>query len=900
MIQGFDSLVDCASLDAGEESGRLNKIASDVKSQFLVSSYALKSQLIVNQWLTINKLRKSLASKFESLEAIVSCATSDCEVDISDRDVLKWRSAVDDIIKNDVEALKRNLWKNFVESHKKTEWTFGGMLVFTTFVVVVVSAVVTMSQIQQINADNTTNRLLKRSLFEYLTGKYLVPQNCKIYFNWEEPCQVGGVMSLSVKFYQRNGRPYPICNKDNILVEVSHNNLKVASSVEVGSPDPSLANTVLVKFTVRRAGQYLISAMIGNTHIKGSPFIKHFIPGPPDPMKTSLVNHVSTIVCSEGVNETLVIECRDEYNNHCIFGENEDPSEDFKVLIEKLRNGRMTSTSSCNVNYDYRLQRTILCLKFDEEGCYKAEVKYKSNPVRNGEFNIIVLSKEDAIMVTKNVSRKNHNVYYEGKLMSVNGESLLKPKKIYLNLSPKQLTIKEMIFKFIPKRLYTFRLCPSTKFQFQYGCSNDNTDQPQLIIDDGCQPVVQLTSSDANVIVASFTKHLLKNIGGSETFKDKRDFFYHEVRKFHSKRYHEKLVVRVQRDDLLSSSMKASKGFTIVDWCKNFEITFIGEQGLDWGGPSREWMTLLCNALFETTNQLFIRFKDDKQGLVHPNPHRPSNLKLKYYEFAGKLVGKCLYESSLGGSYRQLVKARFTRSFLAQLIGLRVHYKYFEQDDPDLYVTKIKYIIENDVDEVDLRFSEDVYEEGKLVEVVDLIPGGAKTAVTNHNKLQYLDALAQHRLANPVKDEVEAFLRGLNELIPDNLLSMFDEYELELLMCGTGQYSVADFRANHSVSGSSYEFRKVLNWFWTAVSNFTEAEMARLLQFITGCSQLPANGFSELSPRIQIVAAPTYGTLPTAHTCFNQLCLPDYESYEKFEKALLLAINEGSEGFGLI
>ena len=60
---------------------------------------------------------------------------------------------------------------------------------------------------------------------------------------------------------------------------------------------------------------------------------------------------------------------------------------------------------------------------------------------------------------------------------------------------------------------------------------------------------------------------------------------------------------------------------------------------------------------------------------VHPNANRPPHLKLKIYEFAGKLVGKCLYESSLGGTYRQLVTAKFTRSFLAQLIGLRVNYK---------------------------------------------------------------------------------------------------------------------------------------------------------------------------------------------------------------------------------
>ena len=39
--------------------------------------------------------------------------------------------------------------------------------------------------------------------------------------------------------------------------------------------------------------------------------------------------------------------------------------------------------------------------------------------------------------------------------------------------------------------------------------------------------------------------------------------------------------------------------------------------------------------------------------------------------------------------------------------------------------------------------------------------------------------------------------------------------------------------------------------------------------------------------------------LPAAHTCFNQLDLPAYESYEKLRSQLLLAMKEGAEGFGL-
>lgn len=110
-----------------------------------------------------------------------------------------------------------------------------------------------------------------------------------------------------------------------------------------------------------------------------------------------------------------------------------------------------------------------------------------------------------------------------------------------------------------------------------------------------------------------------------------------------------------------------------------------------------------------------------------------------------------------------MIRARFTRSFLAQLIGLRVHYKYFEQDDPDLYLSKVKYILDTDLDTSDnleLYFVEDVYDaNGQLVRTIDLIPNGSRIRVTNESKNQYLDALAQHKLCNSVRDEVDSFLK---------------------------------------------------------------------------------------------------------------------------------------------
>lgn len=47
-----------------------------------------------------------------------------------------------------------------------------------------------------------------------------------------------------------------------------------------------------------------------------------------------------------------------------------------------------------------------------------------------------------------------------------------------------------------------------------------------------------------------------------------------------------------------------------------------------------------------------------------------------------------------------------------------------------------------------------------LLQVVELMTGGAQTPVTNANKIFYLNLLAQYRLASQVKEEVEHFLKG--------------------------------------------------------------------------------------------------------------------------------------------
>ena len=58
--------------------------------------------------------------------------------------------------------------------------------------------------------------------------------------------------------------------------------------------------------------------------------------------------------------------------------------------------------------------------------------------------------------------------------------------------------------------------CKFLILQFHFHNSSSNNNQhshPSFIVDDGCQPKVELVAKDRNVIAATFIHFLLKNIG---------------------------------------------------------------------------------------------------------------------------------------------------------------------------------------------------------------------------------------------------------------------------------------------------------------------------------------------------------------------------------------------------
>jgi E3 ubiquitin-protein ligase NEDD4 len=72
---------------------------------------------------------------------------------------------------------------------------------------------------------------------------------------------------------------------------------------------------------------------------------------------------------------------------------------------------------------------------------------------------------------------------------------------------------------------------------------------------------------------------------------------------------------------------------------------------------------------------------------------------------------------------------------------------------------------------------------GQMV-TVELKPGGENIAVNEENKQEYVDTVVNYRISKRVKAQFDTFMEGLLELIPRDLINVFDERELELLIGG--------------------------------------------------------------------------------------------------------------------
>ena len=68
--------------------------------------------------------------------------------------------------------------------------------------------------------------------------------------------------------------------------------------------------------------------------------------------------------------------------------------------------------------------------------------------------------------------------------------------------------------------------------------------------------------------------------------------------------------------------------------------------------------------------------------------------------------------------------------------------------------------------------------------------------MTEANKLEYVQLVCQMRMTGAIRKQLGAFLEGFYDIIPKHLISIFNEQELELLLCGLPTIDIDDLKGN--------------------------------------------------------------------------------------------------------
>lgn len=390
--------------------------------------------------------------------------------------------------------------------------------------------------------------------------------------------------------------------------------------------------------------------------------------------------------------------------------------------------------------------------------------------------------------------------------------------------------------------------------------------------------------------------HIIK----SQPFSARQEWFYENLHPedydndmFHSPTSQESLVI--DRNRLFDSSCEELNKASPSKLKKNISIKFEGEEGMGLG-VVREWFDILSKEILNPDYGLFTQSADG--CTFQPNSNSSINPDhLNYFHFAGQMLGLALY-------HRQLLNVYFTRSFYKHILGIPVTYKDVASIDPE-YAKNLQWLLDHDINNLglDLTFSVETDVFGVLQEI-DLKPGGSKLIVTNSNKHEYVQLVTELRMTKAIQRQIDSFLSGFHEYIPQSLVQMFNEYDLELMLSGLPTIDLEDWKT-HTEYSSYMDTSPVIEWFWDVVSEMTSPERVLLLQFVTGSSRVPYGGFANLngvgSTQKFSISHVKYSpqALPTASTCINLFKLPEYPTREELKDRLLVAIHCGSQGYGV-
>uniref|UniRef100_A0A914ULP6 HECT-type E3 ubiquitin transferase n=1 Tax=Plectus sambesii TaxID=2011161 RepID=A0A914ULP6_9BILA len=353
------------------------------------------------------------------------------------------------------------------------------------------------------------------------------------------------------------------------------------------------------------------------------------------------------------------------------------------------------------------------------------------------------------------------------------------------------------------------------------------------------------------------------------------------------------LRLRVNRAEVIKDALDVLGAIAITNpdaFKKQLRVEFEGEQGVDEGGVSKEFYQLVTDELFNPDYGMFVYSEETRLFWFNPG----CTYCEREYRLIGILFGLAIYN-------QVLVDVRFPLVLYRKLFGRRAVFADLKQLDPVLY-NGLLGLLNYPGDDVQDVFSftfrisyKDVY--GNDVSE-SLLPDGDQIFVTKENRHEFVDRYVDFLLNRSVHDQFESFAEGFRMVADQSMLMRLClPEEVEQLVCGVSDLDFVELQRCTRYENGFVESSPTVGFFWEVVHDMSDEDKKRLLNFTTGCDRAPIGGLAKLA---FIIArnGDDCTRLPTAHTCFNVLLLPEYKSKENLRERLMKAISY-SRGFGL-
>lgn len=336
-------------------------------------------------------------------------------------------------------------------------------------------------------------------------------------------------------------------------------------------------------------------------------------------------------------------------------------------------------------------------------------------------------------------------------------------------------------------------------------------------------------------------------------------------------------IITVERSNIIESSYQQLKDLEDKDLRGKISIVFKGEKGTDAGGPFNEWLTNLVHELLNPKNKLFESTDTDS---IYPSRNAKED-QLKYLNFAGKMIAVALINGVQ-------VEAHFAPFFFKTILNRKLGLKDIKTYSNEIY-NSYQSMLCNNVKDIGYSYVAGFSDENGQYKEVELVEGGDKIEVTNENKNDFINKQYRFYIIDSIKKQSEAFCEGFSSIVPHKFIRFFSQGELEFLICGLPVIDIDDMERNIILSGYSKD-DLTIQLFFNEIRNWNDEMKAGLLQFITGNTLVPLNGF--VDRKITISRGGDIEHLPQARTCSKSIDLPPYSDKKSMHEKLVQAVTE--------